>query len=551
MKKNKKKSKKKTPKRGIKKEKKRKETTKKKGKKKVAVSKNKKKAAKKTAIKKKVAMVKKRKEKENLFKGIQRTKIRVIGIGGGGGSIISEIAQRIKRVDFVTANTDNKALRTVPKKVKRFQFGENLTKGLGTGMNVELGEEAAESEKERIKKLFQGQDFCIIVACLGGGTGSGAGSVFAKISKNAGCLTYGIFTLPFSFEGEKKMEIAKEALLKIKPHLNAFSIIPNERIFQIIDKDTPLKEALSVINKRLADNLEGLIETIYLPGLINIDFADLKTVFEGKGKLAYLNRIQVSKIEGEASIRKLISSPLYPYDIKGARGILYNIKGNKEIRLSEVSEISKMILSFANKQAKIIFGVSQDAKLKDKTEITLLAVGCAGKGFSLKSKRKKTTEERKIKKITASRKKQRKIKKKNISFTKTAEKPKQVLLKKEKGFVPAKQVLPEIKEEKPKEQIEVNKPSTQKKQEKRISPIKIQKIEKKKEIPQKTIVEKKKSSQPEKEETSNVKTTIRRTALEVKKKIEEEEKELIEKEKMWETPAIFRRKENDKQTRQS
>jgi len=239
---------------------------------------------------------------------IKKTKIRVIGIGGGAGNIVSEIASRIKGASFVVANTDLQALRSASRKAQRFQFGKELTQGLGTGMSVELGEMAAQNEKEKIKKILEDQDLLIIVACLGGGTASGAAPIFAKISKNLGNLTLGIFTLPFKFEGEKKMEIARASLEKIKPKLNALSVIPNERIFQIIDKKTPLKQALSAINKSLAESLEGLIETIYQPGLINIDFADLKTILEGQGRLAYLNTVKVQK-KGD-SVQEVIKKVL-------------------------------------------------------------------------------------------------------------------------------------------------------------------------------------------------------------------------------------------------
>ncbi|MDP2910543.1 MAG: cell division protein FtsZ, partial [bacterium] len=314
---------------------------------------------------------------------VHATKIRVVGIGGGGGSIVSEIASRIRKADFVVANTDTKALNST-KKVKKFQFGQSITKGLGTGMNVETGELAAQEDKERIKKLFEGQDICIIVSCLGGGAGSGGTPIFAKISKNSGCLTYGIFTTPFKFEGEKKTEIARDALKKIKSHLNAFSVIPNERIFQIIDKNTPLKDALSAINEKLASNLEGLIEMIYSPGLINIDFADLKTILAGRGKLAYLNTVEIKEPEKEESAKKIVFSSLYPYTIKGAKGILYNILGNKALKLSEVSRLSEIISQSVNKNAKIIFGIGQSREKQEGIKITLLATGCAIKGFLAK-----------------------------------------------------------------------------------------------------------------------------------------------------------------------
>jgi len=305
------------------------------------------KKAKKTKKIKKTSKVKKvkRVKKIHAQDTIRQTKLRVIGIGGGGGSIVSEIVSKIKKADFVVANTDLRALRAV-KKVKRFQFGQSLTQGLGTGMNIEVGEIAAQNEKDKIKKLFEDQDLCIIIASLGGGTGSGSTPIFAKISKNLPCLTYGIFTLPFEFEGEKKMDIAKESLEKIRPYLNAFSVIPNERIFQIIDKNTPLKSALSAINERLANNLEGLIEMIYSAGLINIDFADLRTVLSGRGRLAYLNTIEIDRINKGETVEKVISSPLYSYNIKGSRSILYNIAGGKALQLSEVSQISKLIYYF-------------------------------------------------------------------------------------------------------------------------------------------------------------------------------------------------------------
>ena len=156
---------------------------------------------------------------------------------------------------------------------------------------------------------------------MGGGTSSGATPIFAKISKGLGNLTYGIFTLPFEFEGEKKMQAALESLEKIKPDLNIYTIIPNERIFQIVDKNTPLKDALSAINKKLAENLEGLIEMIFLSGLINIDFADLKTILHGRGRLVYLNTIESEESNQEETVKKLISSPLYPYNIKESKGV--------------------------------------------------------------------------------------------------------------------------------------------------------------------------------------------------------------------------------------
>lgn len=314
---------------------------------------------------------------------IKRIRVKVIGIGGGGGSIVSEIALQLKKAIFLVANTDNSALKRISNKVKLFQFGQSVTSGLGTGMKPEIGEMAAENERERIKKELKEIDLCIFVATLGGGTGSGAAPVFAKLSRNLGNLNYGIFTLPFDFEGKKKMEIAKAALEKLNPNLNAFSIIPNERIFQTIDRGTPLKIALSQLNKILAENLRGLIKIIYEPGLINIDFADVKTIFKSGRKLAFLNSITArGENRLKEAIENVLKCPLYPYDIQGARGILFNITGDRNLGLSEVEQLSKSIFEKGERGAKIIFGISEEKEIQNNLKITLLALGCKSNFFS-------------------------------------------------------------------------------------------------------------------------------------------------------------------------
>lgn len=427
------------------------------------------------------------KETEDLG-GVHKAKIRIIGIGGGGSSIINEIVSRIKKVDFLVANTDARALKGISRKVKKLQFGQKLTSGLGTGMNVEIGEQAALEEKEKIKKIFEDQNLCIIISCLGGGTSSGATPVFAKIAKSLGCLTFGIFTLPFQFEGEKKMEIARQALEKISPYFNVFSVIPNERIFQIIDKNTPLQTALSAINKKLINNLEGLLEMVYLPGLINIDFADLRTVLSGYGKLVYLNTVEIAEIHKEEAARKVISTSLYPYTLRGARGILYNIVGGKSLCLSDVSRISEIIAESVNKNAKIIFGINQDAKYKDKIKITLLAAGCGSKNELIKTKK---TEKKPIK---------RKIIKKPIPAVVSA---------------PAPALKPKVKRRRKPSQPKVVKPQPE---------TQLQSL-----------------AQP----NMDFGGKVRRNALEVRKVVEQEEKDLMEKENIWDTPAILRKKDEN------
>ena len=340
---------------------------------------------------KKVSFVKKNEESNfsPLDGSTSNTKIKIIGVGGGGSSIVSEISTNIKRVDFIIANTDKRALKELKNKAKVFQFGEKITGGFGTGMNYELGREAAMGDKEKIKKMLEGQDMCIFVSCLGGGTGAGAMPVFAKIAKDLGMITYGIFTLPFNFEGSRKTEIALQSLEAVREHLNAITVLPNENIFKIIDKKTPLKEALSIINKNLSENLEGLIETVYGSGLINIDFADLRTILEGRGKLAYLNTTEFDAAKGvEDAIKKTISSPFCSYSIDSASSVLFNITGSGNLGLRDVSSISEGISALTGKNSKVIFGISQDRKAGDKVKITLLAVGCESEEIFPKDKKK-------------------------------------------------------------------------------------------------------------------------------------------------------------------
>lgn len=469
--------------------------------------------------------------------GAKKTKIRVIGIGGGGCSIVSEIAPRIEKATFVAANTNLQDLKGLNRKVKIFPFGQNLTHGLGTGMDPQLGEMAALNDRERIKNLFKDQDLVILIASLGGGTSSGATPIFAKIAKSVGCLTYGVFTLPFKFEGKKKMEIAQSAFEKLKPQLNALSIIPNERIFQIIDKDTPLKGALSAINQTLAENLEGLLEVIYQPGLINIDFADLKTILEGRGKLAYLNVAKVEKKAGVKScIEKTINSPLYPYSIQGAKGVLYNIAGEKNLNLEEISQISKTISELSNPEAKIIFGISQIKKYHDLIKTTLLATGLSVKIFS--NERKKSFRPKSRKKIS----------KKMRPVEKPAEKKEAVEVK------PPQQPQQEKLSQKPISKLKVREttkeslrhPTGQAKKTKKSKPAQILrektwpgKTEKHLLVPKIEVVSLPAETQPK---IDSPKEIQRKNALQIKKEADEAEREIVEKEKIWETPAFLRKK---------
>ena len=310
-----------------------------------------------------------------------KAKIRVIGIGGGGASIVSEIGRSLNKATFVVADTDTRAFKKRAG-IKHFLFGQELTHGLGTGVNPDLGKLAAEAEKDKIAKFFEGQDIVIFVASLGGGLGSGAAEVFAEAPKNFQGITFGIFTLPFKFEGKNKHAIAMKALRQLRKSLNASLTIPNERIFKIIKADTSITSAFSTINKNLIESLESLIDLIYSPGIINIDFADLKAILKGKGSLAFLNTAEAAgKQRAETIAQKILHNPLYQNLPLGARGnnfaaqkILFNIEGGGTLSMLEVDKISKAISS-VNPNAKIIFGISKNAKYGNKIKTTLLMTG--------------------------------------------------------------------------------------------------------------------------------------------------------------------------------
>ena len=376
--------------------------------------------------KKKPKKLKEPKTVDFLFKP-RRIRIRVIGIGGGGSSIVSEIARSVGKTSFLIADCDHRVVKKGGKNIKVFQLGEDLTGGLGTGMNVDLGERIARKEKEKITRMFKDQDLVILVASLGGGFASGAAPVFAEIAKDFKNINLGIFTLPFRFEGEKKLRIAEEAVKKIKENLSGQFVIANERIFQIIDKKTPLKRALSSLNRSLILMLEDLIEMISKPGLINIDFADLKTILKGRGRLIYFgSALCQGPNRAEEIIKKVFQNPLSIGNLGKSRKILFNIKGGKDLTLREVERISWGICNF-NRTAKIIFGISQDSKYNGKIKLTLIEVG------EEKQEKKKTKGKPKEKGLLEKEETQEKKKKPSlVKLKKGEEKQIKVVFKKEK-----------------------------------------------------------------------------------------------------------------------
>ncbi|MSU60414.1 MAG: hypothetical protein EXS52_00665 [Candidatus Staskawiczbacteria bacterium] len=356
-------------------------------------------------------------------KSFFKAKIKVIGIGGGGGSIVSEIGRSLNKASFVIADTDVRAFKK-RRGIKYFLFGQELTHGLGTGLNTDLARRAAQSEAENISKLFKDQDIVIFVACLGGGLGSGATQIFAEATKNFDGIAFGIFTLPFKFEGKNKHKIASKALRELRNSLNVSITIPNEKIFKVIDSTTAITDAFSMVNRNLIESLESLIDLIYNPGVINIDFADVRAILKGRGNLAFLNTAEASgKDRADTIIKEILHNPLYQNNNFIAEKVLFNIAGGGALGMFEVDKISRVIAS-QNPKAKIIFGISKDTKLKNKIKTTLLMTG-PGVGVPVepviekvekpvvvkaKPKLKKVSlVTKKVKKVTKSRKPEKKV----------------------------------------------------------------------------------------------------------------------------------------------
>jgi len=444
---------------------------------------------------------------ESLFKA----KIKVIGVGGGGGSIVSEIGRSLEKATFVIADTDIRALKK-RSGIKYFWFGEELTHGLGTGVNVELAKQAAESAKEKISGFFKDQDIVIFVASLGGGLGSGATQVFADAAREFGGITFGIFTMPFKFEGKNKYRIAQNALKALRKSLNVSLVIPNEKIFKIIDESTPITNAFSTVNKSLIGSLESLIDLIYNPGIINIDFADLRTILKGRGNSAFLNTVEESgKDRIEKTCQNIFKNPLLQNSAFKAEKILFDIAGAENLSMFEVEKISSHIANL-NPKAKIIFGISKDSKLKNKIKTTILMTGGEIEDEIVKTVPVKKPEPVKAvvaKPVKKNTKKRVKTPKNPSTRLRTGKKPAQ-----EKGSV-------EIKGQKSVSFIPVlEAPAVS-------ASVMEQKLE---------IVQTRPSGYPE-----SGKKAIRRSGLEIRKAEEMQEKKRIAQEKEWEIPAFLRK----------
>lgn len=305
----------------------------------------------------------------------QFANIKVIGIGGGGNNAINRmIDSGLRGVEFISVNTDAQAL-FLSKADKKIQIGEKLTKGLGAGANPEIGRKAAEESKNEIEEVLKGADMIFVTAGMGGGTGTGAAPVIAEISKNLGILTVGVVTKPFSFEGKKRMANAEMGIANIKNCVDTLITIPNDRLLSIAEKKTSMIDAFRMADDVLRQGVQGISDLIAVPGLINLDFADVRTIMMGTG-LAHMG---IGKGTGDnravEAAKQAISSPLLETSIEGAKGVLLNITGGSNLGLLEVNEAAELISSAADPEANIIFGAVIDEKLQDEIRITVIATG--------------------------------------------------------------------------------------------------------------------------------------------------------------------------------
>ena len=303
-------------------------------------------------------------------------KIKVIGVGGGGGNAVSSMVDtdNISGVEFVVMNTDAQVL-LANKAPTKLQIGEKITKGLGVGGNAETGEQAAEESTEKIKELLIDTEMVFITAGMGGGTGTGASPIIAKLAKEAGALTVGIVTKPFAFEGTRRMVVAEEGTEKLREVVDTLIVIPNQRLMDVIDRKMTLIEAFKVVDSVLTQAVGGISDIITNPGLVNVDFADVKTIMASAGTALLGIGTGVGENRAQMAARAAISSPLLDLSIEGARGVLFNIAGGSDMTMFEVDEAAKIISSAADPDANIIFGAVVKSDLTDQLRITVIATG--------------------------------------------------------------------------------------------------------------------------------------------------------------------------------
>jgi cell division protein FtsZ len=306
----------------------------------------------------------------------QKAKIKVIGVGGAGGNAVNNmIASTLQGVEFIAANTDLQVLETSLAPI-RIQLGTELTRGLGAGSNPEIGRQAALEDREALMDVMDGCDMVFITAGMGGGTGTGAAPVVASIARELGILTVAVVTKPFFYEGKRRLINAEEGMKELSKHVDTIIVIPNDKISMVVEKGTPLLKSFSIANDVLRQAVQGISDIILVPGLINVDFADVKTIMENMGRAVMGSGVGKGEKAAFEAAKQAISNPLLEdSSIEGAKGILMNITGGIEMSLNEINEATALIYDLAHEEVNVIFGAVVDPDIKDEVRVTVIATG--------------------------------------------------------------------------------------------------------------------------------------------------------------------------------
>lgn len=320
--------------------------------------------------------------------------IKVIGVGGGGNNAVNRMVDnQIKGVQFLAVNTENQVLE-LSKADVTIQIGEKVTKGLGAGANPQIGEEAAQESREEITKALEGADMVFVTAGMGGGTGTGAAPIVAECAKEVGALTVGVVTKPFAFEGKRRRAAAEKGIEFLTQKVDTIIVIPNDKLLQVVDKKCSVSDAFSKADEVLRQGIKGISDLIQIPGLINLDFADVKTIMTNQGEALMGIGEGTGENRAADAAKMAINSPLLETSIDGAKGILLNISGSSDLGIFEVNEAAQIISDAADPDANIIFGSVIDESLGDKVQVTVVATGFGNNAKSVPEFGKTTTTSR-------------------------------------------------------------------------------------------------------------------------------------------------------------
>ncbi len=312
----------------------------------------------------------------------QSAVIKVVGVGGGGGNAVEHMVREdVDGVDFICANTDAQALQNLTARTL-LQLGSGVTKGLGAGANPDMGKDAALEDKDRIAEVLDGADMVFVTAGMGGGTGTGAAPVVAEIARNMGILAVAVVTKPFVFEGRKRMSLAEAGIAQLSQYVDSLITIPNEKLLSVMGDDTPLLEAFAAVDGVLSNAVQGIADLIIRPGMINVDFADVRTVMSEMGMAMMGSGLASGEDRAVRAAEGAIRSPLLDeVDFNGARGILVNIAANEEIALGEFSRVGATIENFASENATVVIGTVIDPDMTDEMRVTVVATGLGEQDF--------------------------------------------------------------------------------------------------------------------------------------------------------------------------